>query len=138
MKREYTTKEIAITLNEIGFNTEGKKYSVLRVLSGDDFSTISISAFLSLIKAGVNVIVVPLWQEAIDFFRDKYNIEIEVFRTMTDEDGNNYGCQVIKWSDNETDEIGNDYRKTHPEAREFGILTAINDVKNILKKNNGK
>jgi len=79
MKDQFVSFEIAIALKELGFAQEGfaeyqedfAKKPQLEIYQDEDYS------FYSEV-APVVLAIAPLWQQAIDFLRESYDVDIEL------------------------------------------------------------
>lgn len=67
----------------------------------------------------------PTYQQVTDWFREKHNISIEVYRTSKMITGEEYGCQAERWTpDGVVDEF-NYYEPTYYQALTKGIEEAL-------------
>ena len=73
MKEQFVTYEIALKLKELGFNEKCFGYFGIQ---NEVEIEISYNSDLNLIRR--NFISAPLWQQVIDWFKEKYNIWIIV------------------------------------------------------------
>ena len=113
MKEQFVTYEIALKLKELGFDEECfglyKNEILLR-----DYETFQRNEFLNCIKA-------PLWQQVIDFFRQKHNIWIQI--EMQYYDGITYTYTIIQ-NNGKVIKYKEEFYEYY-EAREQAILKAI-------------
>lgn len=72
MKKEFVTYPIAVKLKELGFDKKcfGCYISSTLCIVGDEIGDFIASDYENRIKA-------PLWQQAIDWFREKHEIHIQ-------------------------------------------------------------
>lgn len=140
MKNKFCTYEIALKLKELGFNDEclGFYDSTIEFFyfndGLDDGSTEEdYSKNSDLIKP---YIAAPLWQDVIDWFREKYNIHVAIlpFREYESNilnivyyysivDGNETEGDIL-CNENDLCAYGDNY-DTYEECREQVILKAI-------------
>jgi len=84
MEEQFCTPEIALELNELGFNEPciayflNKNFGMLFQAGtySNGFKVVNQNYINSTTNAGIGTILAPLWQQAIDFFREKYNWHI--------------------------------------------------------------
>lgn len=127
MKKQFVTYEIALTLKELGLNDPCLAYFYLdehhdlmsnceNVIEGD-FVVEEITKYL---KA-------PLWQQVIDWFRDKYGLHIEI---QSPDFKHEY---QFNWTIHKIQQFGgfaNGSSNNFYECREQAILKCIELVKN--------
>ena len=146
MKKEFVTYEIALSLKELGFSEpclgffdkELFLFCLVDQKSDCEINTITYKNGLNNIIADINyetIIIVPLYQQVTDWFREKHNIHIEV--ELTDNTMQFYYQYCIVDSKNrehhdedmidQATRIYNYNEKFHTfyEAREQAILKAI-------------
>jgi len=120
MKEQFVPYEIAIKLKEKGFDepclawsTEYGEYILVETKEGEDSNTFR----------GISI---PLWQQVIDWFRVKYNLDVQAFSALTHNDKK--PVEWIGWITKipeinlEANELKAD---TFEEAREQIILQAL-------------
>lgn len=126
MKKEFVTYEIALKLKELGFDEPclASYYHAGRHLDIDEY-----------IKHGEYTLLAPLWQQVIDWIREKHNIHIEI--ELTDNtmqfyyqycivDSKNRECHDEDMIDQATRIYNyNERFNTYEEAREQAILKVI-------------
>ena len=117
MKEQFVTYEITLKLKELGFNEEclaafsdDEYHDLLHLCENHTEGNFTIESSRYRIKA-------PLWQQVIDWFREKYNIHISLLPHNDVEFG-------IRIRYNKSTLIHGGY-KTYEEAREQAILKAI-------------
>jgi len=59
------------------------------------------------------------------WLREKHKIELSVYRSMEMPSGKKYGCEVERWIDGNTEDLGNLYTFTYEEALEQGLIEAL-------------
>jgi hypothetical protein len=125
MEKQFCTYEIALKLKELGFNENCiATFGENQVFDLQDFEQ-NYDTFPS------HIIAAPLWQQVIDWFRDKQNIKIEL--SFANKDLNEHEFAVFgdfkEFVTCITDRIklGDDriVYKSYPECREQAILKAI-------------
>ena len=130
MEKQFVSHSIALQLEELGFDEECLAYfnEVKPDVFYIDFFEDEDS--LSSIKA-------PLWQQAIDFFREKFGINICI-NCVNYRQGNQFEGSLSKVTTQEMLD-NNDFSKyihltdlyaTYEEAREQAILKAVELCKN--------
>ena len=132
MKEQFVTYEIALKLKELGFDEEcltafsdDKYHDLLHLCENHTEGNFTIELFQYGIKA-------PLWQQVIDWFRNRYNLLIDSPKLDV--------WNIGKWSVKMTsidksivleEHVGQPYWRiyrcfrTYEEAREQAILKAI-------------
>lgn len=121
MNDQFVTYEIANKLKELGFNvpclavygTNGEFEYTHKISQFSPMSNSQSSSFLP---------TAPLWQQAIDWLREKYGYHFEL---IPDEDTGEWYCisyYMLKMSD--TNKEGP--FKTFQEAREAGVVGGLN------------
>ena len=127
MKKEFVTYEIALSLKELGFSEpclgffdkELFLFCLVDQKSDCEINTITYKNGLNNIIADINyetIIIVPLWQQVIDWFREKHKIRVCNLVNIYIE------ATFIIYHSTDVEVIdGNDFYKT----REQAILKAI-------------
>jgi len=95
MRKQFVTYEIALKLKELGFNEECllvyNSYKVLKhIISGtnpdiDDY--ISFNKYDDRLPA-------PLWQQAIEWFREKHSLHISIYPVLNHWEGDVRDCNL--------------------------------------------
>ena len=120
MQREFVTYEIALKLKELGFNEEclaafsdDEYHDLLHLCENHTEGNFTIESSRYRIKA-------PLWQQVIDWFREKYGIYILIMPCRIPSNEIKYYIfkGKLKWDWNEL-------YNTCEEAREQEILKSI-------------
>ena len=120
MKEQFVTYEIALKLKELGFDEECCALYRHEHL----FNTLG---FEKINSDKQSVIAAPLWQQAIDWFRERYNLHLIPIYSYND---------ILHWSYHIEDIVtgecyipliddGLTLKSTKYEAREQAILKAI-------------
>ena len=120
MEKQFVTYEIALVMKELGFDEHcfamychhGKPQSI-GLFTGNDPSKISKrSSFKLVCKA-------PLWQQCMDWLREKYNLHITIQRVIgnkgTDIESESWTFEGTPWKT----------YSTYQEAREQAVLKCI-------------
>jgi hypothetical protein len=129
MKEQFVTYEIAFKLKELGF--DGGYMAVY--LSKDNFK-IEYGLLNYPKELFGDIIKAPLWQQVIDWFREKHNIIIEVWFDYTQININEFlWIYEIYVNNNQHDHDGSWYDNFN-ECREFAILKAIELLNNDKSK----
>ena len=128
MKEQFITYEIALKLRELGFNDWCfcfYNYS-RKLLYYTGYDTL-VYEELENITFNINKedILAPLWQQAIDWIREKYDIHIIINKT--------YGYVILRGGKNP---IGLNYIGNFYQAREQAILKVIELIEQNNEKNN--
>ena len=120
MKEQFATYEIALAMKELGLHEPCFGYY------RNDNKFIYLGEDTRVQK---NSILAPLWQQCIDWFREKYNLHIGI---KTEYDGT---FIITIYNMNKPQRaIQNFYQyNTYSEAREQVVLKAIELCKDILK-----
>ena len=144
MEKEFVTYEIALALKELGFGIIGEYIQLPYYydLKGnliinhigvrrknkpyqigadtiDDFE-----AYLSITdNSSEDFVLTPLWQQAIDWFRESKNIIMEVWYDNTQNDGFPWLYEI--YINNKEHEHNGSYYDSFYEAREQAILKVI-------------
>ena len=132
MKEQFVTYEIALALKELGFDEKCIAFYYIF----DDEEKFLISTISNTNSSWDNgYISAPLWQQVIDWFREKHDIVIEIARQKYfDTYANSYAyevvCKVYKNKELEGSVVIRDNKNNHifysyEEAREQAILKAI-------------
>lgn len=159
MKKQFVTYEIALKLKELGFDEpcfgyytsmkewmmEGTKLNPERHFHGCNWANSDNSMYFmykqnsfgdrdSVVKnseftKAIHNVAVPLWQQVIDWFREKYNYYISVFRLNGKWCGEVYDIlRQCYLTSNAFDKVLFD---NYEEAREEAILRVIEIVKQL-------
>jgi len=125
MNKQFVTYEIALKLKELGFNEKCLGYFNRK---GELICGINVSdeAFLfTNIGKAPNCCLAPLWQQVIDWFREKYNIHIWIYYDMVFE--NSYYQIRHEINKSEYNHYCNDHidKTNFNKSREQSILKAI-------------
>ena len=75
MKEQFVPYELALKLKELGFNEECFGYYDNWLNYGKEKTIFR----LGLCKGDIKVVPTPLWQQAFDWFRERYNHSGEVY-----------------------------------------------------------
>ena len=119
MEKQFVTYEIALKLEELGYDDPCfKAYDEKGFLQDED-----VMDALKLIK-----VLAPLWQQAIDWLRKRHNMWI-IISKKNDHFENEIDFRIIP---NRGDSIYNDEFKSFRKAREKAILKALS----LLNKHN--
>lgn len=123
MNDNFVTIEIARELKELGFN----KPCLVGIKDNEDYTAIGFS-FMNH-PNNVHDFVVPLWQQAIEYFREKHNIYININRDW-------HKGEFLGWfghieCEEGCEELRNE--KTYEKARNKVILRAIELSKKLKK-----
>ena len=145
MKEQFITYEIALKLKELGFDEGCLAYYGDNILIFDKHEYLECDIKANYVLGWKNQVITlaPLWQQVIDWFREKYNIHITInpnlkFNTEIGEalpkdltyrvifDNRFY----LTWSDNKIPvlcfDLSKGYNfKSYNEAKEQAILKAI-------------
>lgn len=133
MKNQFVTFEIAKKLKELGFNEP----CLACYDACDLLSTYSKSIFKPLNynndNSSPHTISAPLWQQVIEWFVEKQNIEIQVSNYENKNDKYDYSLNNVIYSEENNLSYDSSYEKlfynTRYEAREAGILAAFKYIK---------
>lgn len=141
MKKQFVTYEIALKLKELGFDEECMAYYKDKKMSGvnkwnrEDFEFHSIN-IKDVTNTTSEIVLAPLWQQVIDWFREKYNIHTNIISwsdaAIINLDGivlDTYQISVFKNSDKNPIKYIEVYYDDYYKAREQAILKAIELVK---------
>ena len=134
MEKQFVTYIIALKLKELGFDEECFGwYGINKEFifpANNTLHSANSKMSNSLIKCSA-----PLWQQVIDWFREKYDIVIEIVRQKYfDTYANSYAyevvCKVYKNKELEGSVVIRDNKNNHifysyEEAREQAILKCI-------------
>ena len=142
MKSQFVSYEIALALKELGFdepciarfNSDGNliilRQTATSVMSL--VSTIKNSEDITLfIGDVVTPICAPLWQQVIDWFREKHQIIIAIhaYHDLAIDGVNQILWDFTIWDKEWNDVSDYTYYHSYEEAREAAILEAIKIVK---------
>ena len=132
MKELFCTYEIAMKLKELGFN---KGCLDIYYDNGDEDSESNWKLLLEKPKKSFKndkefEIAAPLWQQAIDFLRDEYNLSINVFPISSNRWFYSIRKFKIEPDFNFEDIVKSPYppgfaKETYEEAQKLAILNAI-------------
>jgi hypothetical protein len=123
MKEQFVNYEIALELKELGFNEPCLGYYYDKKL--DHFALFGVIEGKIITNKNNNVILAPLWQQVIDWLREKKYVNIEIrmnypeykyFYTI-----GNIGNETFQYVSKET--------FNYKEAREKAILQALKLIK---------
>ena len=137
MKEQFVTYEIALKLKELGFNDECLACYTPHLGNGifeliSKGSSNEKSAFNErFVKANsVNGCSAPLWQQVIDWVREKQNIYINV-EPITFDDEPTYVFEIINLKNGMLlNDINSSFEDPN-EAHEQAILKAIDIIKSV-------
>jgi len=137
MKSQFVNYEIALALKELGFDEEClryyglKRYSLTTEYATDigELLTEKIFRYLSSYQKDLKLLKAPFWQQAIDWLREKHNVDIIIKPWTGDIKGEkNYAADVCIFGT--TIYIKLEREKFYEEAREAAVLKAIELIKN--------
>lgn len=118
---KYVTFKIAKLLREQGFPHFHNEFVDIRG-SWSVFPSGEIELNSCVGEAAEIQYPAPEHWQLIEWFRNEYDIEIEVYRTTKSETGENYGVQILDWSDeygiDGVKDLYNDYFSSPEEAYE--------------------
>ena len=125
MKKQFVTYEIALKLKELGFDEEciNEYWFTCKKLR---FSFESIKNIYHYKRSNsdnndISLISAPLWQQVIDWFREKHNLWIQI--EMEYYDGITYNYVIIQ-NNGKVIKFEDEFHEYY-EAREQAILKAI-------------
>lgn len=131
MKKQFATYEIALKLKELGFNEECLGYYHVN----EGYTKGYAFCYSENTRTSDCSVLAPLWQQVIDWLRDKHDIVIEITRQKYfDTYANSYAyevvCKVYKNKELEGSVVIRDNKNnyifySYEEAREQAILKAI-------------
>lgn len=124
MKEQFCNYEISLKLKELGFDEECCGAYMIRTNGDKAFSQIH---FMKPNYSKWDVYV-PLWQQVIDWFREKYNLAI--FIDMNCMENTGYTFYIGNLISRETIFENYENINTYSEAREQAILKCIELLKN--------
>lgn len=134
MKEQFVTYEIASKLKELGFDDECFGYYCNKTSHHLYLECNYKEVTDKINNPYTDIIKAPLWQQAIDFFREKHNIIIEVWFDYTQININEFlWIYEIYVNNNQHDHDGSWYDNFN-ECREFAILKAIELLNNDKSK----
>ena len=127
MNEQFCNYEISKKLKELGFNNPCLGYYYDKKLEHFAlFGTIEGKSIDFENNSDTNLIILaPLWQQVIDWFKEKYNIHIEITHHVTEQYDINYKYYVIKNPVDCIECYENAYYKTYEKVREQAILKAL-------------
>jgi len=115
MKEQFVTYEIALKLKELGFDEPCLACYIDKQLHLEQPDYLRSQKKADYIFGPQNVILAPLWQQVIDWFREEYKIRIDVSEIYPEADNYHYAIN-LGWSY---------FEGTYYQAREAAILKAI-------------
>lgn len=148
MREQFVTYEIALKLKELGFDKEclaiythnNEHYSAgtFFLHTPHPFTIEELTPEVQDVRESAVYILAPLWQQVIDWFREKYYIHIEI-RNYQEYQKDNYAYALnftkdYRYSEKETKIgmiISRIYHDNYEHAREAAILKSIE----LCKKN---
>ena len=129
MKNQFATYEISLKLKELGFNEECLAFFLMR----NDLRIKEYKESGNKNSAFYNntVCSAPLYQQIIDWFREKYNIHILVSGRLIDSpESKVYVWEIYGDFKELPEELYDGINKDYYKAREQAILKAIELIKN--------
>ena len=124
MNEQFVTYEIASQLEELGF----------RLTREESFGRFTMKGELVQMPFLVaeRTIVAPLWQQVIDWLREKYDLHIDNGWCISDPFGNSqYGYGISVYNKIKDEFIVRDFNLDYYKAREISILKAIDTIKQV-------
>lgn len=125
MQKEFVTYEIALKLKELGFNEKCFGYY---------FHDKSLILDVDNLDSYKFKLLAPLWQQVIDFFREKYNYVIYITEIGENKSFYTYTIEIKDHSLFEIDGVYSKYHgdlhKTYHKAIEQSILYTLELIKN--------
>ena len=122
MKEQFVTYEIAKKLKELGFNEP--TFATFCPINEGEIKEGSLLPFKGMfLPTGNSIILAPLWQQAIDWLREKHKIGIQIspFPVYKDK----YGIKVERKASLSGWEIPMESPYSYEQAREVAILKAL-------------
>ena len=137
MEEQLINFETAKLAKKKGFNEPClrglKDNSLLFVNYNDEEGVLSDKHWLTNYEDGKtmkNYHTIPTQSLLQKWLREEYNIEVEVYKTIEDLTGNNYGCNGILWYSNKsTSDLFNIYNKSYEKVLEEGLFKALESIK---------
>lgn len=117
MNKEFCSNEISLKLKELGFNEECFGYYL--------GNSLFITNDIVYNSTNIPVIKAPIYQQIVDFFREKHNIIIEVWYDITQIDVDGFTWLYEIYVNNTEFEHDGSYFDNFYECREQSILKAI-------------
>lgn len=132
MKKQFVTLEQAIRLKDLGFNKEclclydDNKLQIMTQHSPDVIATVKNSNMR--LKSGINevqsVIAAPLYQQAFDWLREKYNIFYHLYYNVDNGDNTLWFYEV----EHDINYHVSKYHKTYYDAKNAALNYIINEL----------
>ena len=141
MKEQFVTYEIALKLKELGFdeeclaiythNNDFYKKGTFFLNHPHPFTIEELTPIVQDVRESTVYILAPLWQQVIDWFREKYLIDIDNGWCISNPFGKKQEGYNISVYDRTRDEFAvRDFHIDYYKAREQAILKAIESWKN--------
>ena len=91
MKNQFCSYEIAKQLKELGFDEEClASYHNTKIIGYEKESWLVLNGDSDQFLESTFICKAPLWQQVIDWFKEKYNIHIEITHHVTEQYDINY------------------------------------------------
>ena len=126
MEEQFVTYEIALKLKELGFDEPCFAWFITDMPEKNIHSPILAAQYKDWTRMYNDRVNAPLWQQVIDWFREKYNIHIWI--TYNREYDNPYFTCIVDIS--QINRITTGYCKEYSAAREQAILKSIELILN--------
>jgi len=134
MEKQFVTYEIALALKELGFDEECLAYYA-KPTTKEDIELFFTSGVYGWVKQNNTILqkcTTPLWQQAIDWFREKYKLHINILGDGFNGEFKGYYYSIteegwINWYESiDSGKWYDDYKECQKQA----ILKAIELCKN--------
>lgn len=129
MEEQFCTYEIALALKELGFNEKCFGYYKTKLCDND---TPTLNILECNYNSGKYITLpeefhtdAPLWQQALDWFREKHKIDIDILTDRTSTPKYTYEMSIYMGGMDYQVITSGDLYKTYEEARTEVILRAI-------------
>lgn len=119
MKEQFVTFDIALKLKELGFN---KPCMGLYYIKDKEFVKTNYSSSNNIITNDI-IVDAPLWQQAIEWIREKYNYHISTYRLNNKWCGDVY--DILRQCYVTTSAFDGITFNKYEESRESAILKAL-------------
>ena len=136
MNEQFCNYEISKKLKDLGFNEK-----CLAVFYQEKFMNGHIEPYVwNLINSiktnsdcnSIDIVTAPLWQQVIDWLREKYDLHIDNGWCISDPFGNSqYGYGISVYNKIKDEFIVRDFNLDYYKAREISILKAIDTIKQV-------
>ncbi len=113
MESNFVPYELAVKLKELGFDKDCFKVKVL----GKEQYDYTQSDYADFPEQREKEVLIPLWQQAFDWFREKHNKHVVIYKIENEDKSIVWDWDIVAGNDEDEEEFDLPYSDTYELAR---------------------